>query len=97
VYRLPNPLFVFSALFQSSSSSSSSFVLGRFWGGTSESPVACLLHSSFFHPANCLNAQPEDDDDDEDDKGRMLTQTNPGLIFLALRAIGTRTNRHENI
>jgi hypothetical protein len=32
-----------------------SFVLGRFSGGTSETPVACFLHSSFFHPANCLD------------------------------------------
>jgi hypothetical protein len=27
-----------------------SFVFGRFSGGTSETPTACLLHSSFFHP-----------------------------------------------
>jgi hypothetical protein len=56
-------------LSQSFSSSSSSFVLGRFSGGTSETPVACFLHSSFFHPANCLDppARTKNDDEDEDD------------------------------
>jgi hypothetical protein len=28
-----------------------------FSGGTSENPVACFLHSSFFHPANYLDPQ----------------------------------------
>ena len=33
-----------------SQSSSSSFFLGRFLSGTSETPAACFLRSSFFHP-----------------------------------------------
>jgi hypothetical protein len=62
-------LSLFSVPSQSSSSSSSSFVLGRFSDGTSETPVACFLHSFFFHPANCLDPQPrtKDDDENEDD------------------------------
>ena len=57
--------YVFSVISQSSSSSSSSFVLGRFSGGKSETPNACFLRSSSFHLAN--QAIP--------DRGRRTTTT----------------------
>ena len=58
-------------LLPKSSSSSSSFVLGRFPGGTRETPDACFLPSS-IRPSfrNHFNPQPtnyKDDDDDEED------------------------------
>ena len=36
--------------------SSSSFVLGRLSGGTSETPTACFLHSSFSVPGRLAGA-----------------------------------------
>src|SRR5271167_4528338 len=42
--------YLFSIIYHSCSSSSSSFVLGRFSGVRSENPAACFLHSSFFRP-----------------------------------------------
>jgi hypothetical protein len=43
-------------------------VLGRFSGDTSEAPVACFLRSSFFHPANCLDASARTKDETQLDQ-----------------------------
>src|SRR4029077_5718901 len=53
LYRIDNRIPCFPQLKYSEvsrSSSSSSFVLVRISGGTSESPGACFLDASFFHP-----------------------------------------------
>jgi len=42
----------------SSSLWSSSFVLGRFAGVTSETTAACFLYASFLHPGKPLDPQP---------------------------------------
>jgi hypothetical protein len=49
------------------SSSSSSFVVVRFPGGTSEIPVTFFLRSSLFHLAERLDPQPRTKDDVEDE------------------------------
>ena len=54
----------------SESSSSSSFVLGRYSGGRSETPAACFLYASSSILANRLDPQPaRTKDDDEDEPG----------------------------
>jgi hypothetical protein len=58
--------YVFSVMSESSSSSSSSFVLGRYSGGQSETPAACSLYASFFHPG-----KPPRSPTDEDELGRL--------------------------
>src|SRR5271165_999841 len=53
--------YLFSVIYHSCSSSSSSFVLGRFSGGRSENPAACFLHSSFFRPGKPPRSPTEDE------------------------------------
>jgi hypothetical protein len=54
----------------SESFSSSSFVLGRFSGGTSETPAACFLYASFFHPSK----PPRSPTDEDEGRRRHLLQ-----------------------
>jgi hypothetical protein len=62
--RLGNP---FSGIHQSSSSSSSFFVLGRFSDGWSKPPDNCILREVCLYQLTQETADDENDDDDEDD------------------------------
>ena len=65
--KLPrvNPGYLFSVISQSCSTS---YVHDRFSDGTSETPGACLLDSSLFHPGGPRRFPTEDDDDEDDDE-----------------------------
>ena len=85
-------LHVFSVMSESSSSSSSSFVLGRFSGGTSETPADRFLYASFFHPG-----KPPRSPTDEDEGRRRRGRTGGGLGHGANRSLCQKVGQMSRV
>jgi hypothetical protein len=60
--------------------SSSSFVLGRFLDGTSETTVTCFLYASFFHSGKPPRS-PTDEDEQKQDWAMALNRYQGLYVF----------------